>query len=204
MDDGMDEEMKTGAGHGVSQESEPGADRSSKAAGGTTGSIERETLNSYLDMHLFGATNGVRLFEAAARSWAGTEHEQVIERLRSDIAKERLRLRLVIERSGHRPARVKMLAAHGMARLAEVNPVNPWRRKTSTGAQLELESLLSLLRGKESLWETLIALRSASPTADGLQFSGEELQHLLEEAREQQTRIAGIISETAADRFLKR
>ncbi|MBG6216791.1 hypothetical protein IWX75_001235 [Arthrobacter sp. CAN_A6] len=175
----------------------------SEPADGTAGRTDRETLNSYLDMHLFGATNGVRLFEAASRSWADTQHGRVIAGLEKDIAEERRQLRRVIERSGHRPGRVKMLVAHGMARLAEVNPVNPWRRKTSTGAQLELESLLSLLRGKESLWETLIALRSIDPAADGLEFSDEKLQELLEEAREQQSRIAEVISSTAADRFLK-
>lgn len=187
----MERGMKKGSGQGP----EP--------AEGAAGRIERETLNSYLDMHLFGATNGVRLFEAAAHSWVGTEHGRVISDLQQEIDEERLRLRRVIERSGHRPGRGKMFVAHISARLAEVNPVNPWRRKTSTGAQLELESLLSLLRGKESLWETLIALRSTNPTADGLEFSDEELQELLEEAGDQQARIAGIIGSTAADRFLK-
>lgn len=195
MERGMEKGSEQGPGQESGQQPEP--------AEGTAGHIERETLNSYLDMHLFGATNGVRLFEAAARSWADTEHGRVLTRLEKEIAEERLRLRRVIERSGHRPGRVKMLVAHGMARLAEVNPVNPWRRKTSTGAQLELESLLSLLRGKESLWETLIALRSTHPAADGLEFSDEELQQLLEGAREQQARIAEVISSTAASRFLK-
>ncbi|WP_026550909.1 hypothetical protein [Arthrobacter sp. Br18] len=160
-------------------------------------------LEAYLDMHLMGATNGVRLFEAAARSWSGTRHQEVITRLAQDIDDERAALRRAIEQFGHRPGRVKMFVAHSMARLAAVNPVNPLRRKGNAGAQLELETLLSLLRGKEALWETLISLLHSAPAADRLGFTEEELLRLLTAARQQQAEIADIMKESAPDRFLR-
>ncbi|MDF9279273.1 zf-TFIIB domain-containing protein, partial [Arthrobacter sp. EH-1B-1] len=41
---------------------------------------------------------------------------------------------------------------------ARPNPLNVSKAENGPGAQLELEALQSLVRGKEALWETLLAL----------------------------------------------
>ena len=51
--------------------------------------LDLDTLLPYLDLHLVGATNGVRLFKAARVSWAGTPYEKDFARLREEISEER-------------------------------------------------------------------------------------------------------------------
>ncbi|WDF32180.1 hypothetical protein PTW37_09840 [Arthrobacter agilis] len=165
--------------------------------------LDLETLLPYLDLHLVGATNGVRLFEAAGRSWADTPYEEDFGRLRTEISEERAFLKGLIISLGHRPGPLKMALARALSVLAEVNPLNPLRRKASAGSQLELESLQSLLKGKEALWSTLVALaaRTPAPSGDAL-LDPAELERLLETSRRQQDVVARVMTETAPDRFL--
>ncbi|MDQ0735279.1 hypothetical protein [Arthrobacter agilis] len=166
--------------------------------------LDLDTLLPYLDVHLVGATNGVRLFKAARVSWAGTPHEEDFERLRQEINEERAFLKRLIRSLGHRPGVVKMAAARAMSVVAELDPLNPMRRRATTGAQLELEALQSLVRGKESLWSTLLALSSAATASAGdTVLDRPALERLLEASRRQQDTVARIMRETAPARFLR-
>ncbi|MHA7207558.1 hypothetical protein [Arthrobacter sp. MDT1-65] len=166
--------------------------------------LDLDTLLPYLDLHLMGATNGVRLFKAARVSWAGTPYEQDFERLRQEISEERTFLKRLIKSLGHRPGVVKMAAARAMSVVAGVDPLNPMRRKASAGAQLELEALQSLLRGKEALWSTLLALSpGASATAGDAVLNHPVLVELLAASKRQQDTVARVMTETAPARFLR-
>ncbi len=166
--------------------------------------LDLDTLLPYLDLHLVGATNGVRLFDAARTSWAGTSYEADFARLREEISEERSFLKRLIESLGHTPSPVKMAFAHAASVVAQLDPLNPLRRKATAGAQLELEALQSLLKGKEALWSTLLAL---SP--DAVATSGDDvldrgvLERLLEASKTQQDTVARVMTETAAARFLR-
>lgn len=165
--------------------------------------LDLGTLLPYLDLHLVGATNGVRLFGAARVSWAGTPYEEDFSRLRQEIGEERAFLKRLIKALGHRPSLLKMALARVMSVVAELDPLNPTRRKKTAGAQLELEALQSLLRGKEALWATLLALSpdtGATPGEDVLDRT--VLARLLEASKRQQDTVARVMTETASARFL--
>lgn len=170
--------------------------------------LDLETLLPYLDLHLAGATNGVRLFEAARSSWAGTPYEEDFFRLAQEISEERDWLQGLIKALGHQPDLLKMGFAHIASVVARFDPLNPARRKKTGGAQLELEALQSLLKGKESLWVTLLALAPTSvehhapiaPSEDVLNRT--ELERLLEASKRQQDTVARVMTETATARFL--
>ncbi|MHA7190897.1 hypothetical protein ACX80N_11460 [Arthrobacter sp. MDT2-16] len=167
--------------------------------------LDLDTLLPYLDLHLVGATNGVRLFKAARVSWAGTPYEKDFARLREEINEERAFLERLIRSLGHRPGVVKMAAARAMSLVADLDPLNPLRRKATAGAQLELEALQSLLRGKESLWSTLLALvPEASASAGDAVLNRTALEHLLDASKRQQDTVARVMRETAPARFLRR
>jgi hypothetical protein len=163
--------------------------------------LDKGTLFGYLDTHLLGATNGVRLFEAASRSWEGTESGAVLAGLARDISEERDALRTLITALGHRPGRAKMAVAHGSAVVSRVNPVNLFRRRSGEGAQLEFEALQSLLRGKEALWDTLLFVSGTAAGQREPALNPTELERLLEAAREQQKTVARVMRETAVERF---
>lgn len=160
---------------------------------------EQQWLFRYLEDHLLGATGGVRLFEAASQTWKGTQHGRTLARLRDEISGERTELLSSLRAQGHRPNLAKMGFAHLSAAAARLNPLNVRKAENGPGAQLELEALQSLVRGKEALWETLLALLD-----DGWSFPGynrESLTRLAERARGQQREIASIMTATAAERF---
>lgn len=166
--------------------------------------LDLDTLLPYLDLHLVGATNGVRLFGAARLSWAGTPYEEDFTRLRREITEERHFLKRLIRALGHRPSLLKMTLARVMSVVAELDPLNPLRRRATAGAQLELEALQSLLRGKEALWATLLALSPGAPAAAGEDVLDRTvLTRLLEASKRQQDTVARVMTETAPARFLR-
>ncbi len=166
--------------------------------------LDLDTLLPYLDLHLVGATNGVRLFRAARLSWAGTPYEGDFERLRQEIGEERAFLKRLIKSLGHRPGVVKMTAARALSVVADLDPLNPLRRKRTAGAQLELEALQSLLKGKEALWSTLLALSPEAPASTGeAVLNRSVLVELLEASKRQQDTVARVMRETAPARFLR-
>ncbi|WP_323958693.1 hypothetical protein GC088_09010 [Arthrobacter sp. JZ12] len=160
---------------------------------------EQQWLFRYLEDHFLGATGGVRAFQAAARTWAGTEHEKTLTRLHGEIKAERLELRRSLRAQGHRPNAAKMAFAHVSATAARINPLNVRRSTRGPGAQLELEALQSLVRGKQALWETLLALLDAGWTFSG--YDRQRLNELAERAQGQQREVAAIMTSTAAHRF---
>ena len=168
--------------------------------------LDLDTLLPYLDLHLVGATNGVRLFEAARSAWAGTPYEKDFARLRQEISDERDFLTRLIKALGHRPALLKMGLAHVVSVFARMDPLNPARRRATSGAQLELEALQSLLKGKEALWSTLLALgpSSSSVAPSDHVLNRAVLERLLDSSKRQQDTVARVMTETAGSRFLRR
>ncbi len=166
--------------------------------------LDLDTLLPYLDLHLVGATNGVRLFDAARRSWAGTPYAEDFARLRQEISEDRAFLKKLMRRLGHRTGVLTMVFARVTSVVAQFGPLNPMRRKASAGAQLELEALQSLLKGKEALWSTLLAISPDAPVAAGnAVLDRAALERLLESCKRQQDTVARVMTDTAPARFLR-
>lgn len=160
---------------------------------------ERRWLFRYLEDHLLGATGGVRLFGSASQTWDGTEHGRALALLRDEINGERQELLASIRAQGHRPNPAKMGFAHLSAAAARLNPLNMRQVRRGPGSQLELEALQSLVRGKQALWETLMALMDAGWSFPG--YTRARLLELAERARGQQQEVADIMVSTAPERF---
>jgi hypothetical protein len=153
-------------------------------------------LEAYLNDHLAAATAGVRLFDAARATWRGTAHAGTLDDLRQQIAADRQEVAALIGALGLEPHKLKLAVAQVGAQVSKVNPLNPLRSRRAIAGQLELEVLQSAVRGKECLWETLLALAPAEPRLDA-----GRLRELRDLARRQQERIAAIMTATAPDRF---
>jgi hypothetical protein len=161
------------------------------------GRMDNDEFAAYLDDHLLGAKTGIKLFGSARESWAGTEFEADLQRLRNEVIAERREVKELMGQFGYRRSTFKKVAAAGGAVVGKINPLNPLRIGGGAGAQLELETLQSALRGKECLWRTLIVLAEAEPRLDAQRF-----QQLLDQTHRQLDTMARIMEQTAKDRFL--
>ena len=155
------------------------------------------SLSAYLDNHLLGAETGVRLFSAARRTWAGSAYEQTFADLEHEISGERDELEQLILTLGYRRSTFKYLLAMAGAAAGRLGPINPLSTGGGTSGQFELETLQSIVRAKECLWRTLLAL-----AAHDHRFNASRLKDMLEMAGRQQDTIARIMEETAPARFL--
>ena len=156
-----------------------------------------ESLAAYLDDHLLGAETGVRLFKAAVKTWEGTEYEGVFAHLTDQISDERDELETLILALGYQRSSLKRGLAWIGAAVGRLGPVNPLSTGSGVSGQLELETLQSIVRAKECLWRTLLAL-----SAHDHRFHSPRIHELLGHARDQQEAVAKVMVDTAPARFL--
>jgi hypothetical protein len=160
--------------------------------------LNDKALAAYLDSHLVGSSAGVRMFNAAKRTWSGTDAASVLASIERQVADERRELKELMHTLGYRRSWFKAAAARLGAIVGKVNPVNPQRTGHGATGQLELELLQSALKGKECLWRTLLELGRTHP-----QLNRQRLSELLGLARKQQEAVADIMRRTAGSRFTK-
>jgi hypothetical protein len=163
-----------------------------------TGTLDDDALSAYLDYHMLAAAGGVRLFEAAKHTWAGTGHGQVLAGLEQEIAADESEVKAISASLGYRRSRVKAALGWAASLVARLGPLNPLKVRHAPAGHLELEALQSALRGKECLWRTLLVLAEADRRLDAAR-----LRRLLDSVGRQQDAVAGIMQQTAAERFLK-
>lgn len=168
---------------------------------GTAGAhVQADKLEAYMLGHYMGALAGVRLFDEAAHTWAGTPYEgrfnAFVDEIKSDIE----RLEAMIDRLGSSRRRA---VAKGLGTVTGVasrlNPLSRVRERAGIAAHGELEMLQSLVVAKRSMWVTLLELVPAEPRLDA-----EELRKLEADAADQYHRLRDVAEETARDRFLTR
>lgn len=167
------------------------------ADAGTGWKPRHESLAAYLDSHLLGAEAGVRLFGAARKTWEGSRYEETFAELEEEIADERDDLERLILALGYRRSPLKYVLGKAAAAVGRLGPVNPLGNGGGKSGQFELETLQSIVRAKECLWRTLLAL-----AAHDHRFNAERLREMLESAGRQQDTVARVMTETAPARFL--
>ncbi|MCG2622384.1 hypothetical protein LVY72_10700 [Arthrobacter sp. I2-34] len=160
--------------------------------------LDDKALAAYLDSHLVGSAAGLRMFNAAKRTWKGTDAATVLAGIEREVAGERRELKQLMHSLGYHRSLFKAAAARAGAVVGKLNPVNPLRSGGGATGQLELELLQSALKGKECLWRTLLELAPAQP-----QLDSSRLTDLLELVRRQQETVADIMRRTAPARFTK-
>ena len=167
---------------------------------GTAGArAQAGKLEAYMLGHYMGALSGVRLFDEAARTWAGTPYEDRFAAFVGEIKSDVARLEAMIDRLGfpRRKAAKALGTATGVA--ARLNPLSRIRERAGVAAHGELEMLQSLVVAKRSMWVTLLELVPAEPRLDAA-----ELTELEAQAADQYDRLRAIAAQTARDRFLAR
>ena len=167
------------------------------SAAGAGWKPKHESLSAYLEDHLLGAETGVRLFGAARRTWAGSQYEQSFVDLEKEISGERDELEQLILALGYRRSTFKQVLAMAGAAAGRLGPLNPLSTGGGTSGQFELETLQAIVRAKECLWRTLLALAPHDH-----RFNVPRLKEVLEMAGRQQDTLARIMEETAPARFL--
>ena len=156
-----------------------------------------DSLAAYLNDHLVGAETGVRLFRAAGDTWRGSEYESVFTSLAGELSDERDELENLITALGYGRSRFKALAGWAGALVGRMGPLDPLGTGGGATGQLELETLQSLVRQKESMWRTLLVLSGRDR-----RFNPARLAELLDAAQRQQQEVAHVMEQTAVDRFL--
>jgi hypothetical protein len=160
--------------------------------------LDDKALAAYLDSHLVGSSAGVRMFNAARRTWKGTDAGSSLAGIEREIAGERQEIKQLMHTLGYRRSWLKAVASRAGAMVGKFNPVNVFRSGGGATGQLELELLQSALKGKESLWRTLLALTRAQP-----RLNRNRLSELLDAVRRQQDTVAEIMLRTVPERFTK-
>jgi len=160
--------------------------------------LDDKALAAYLDSHLVGSSAGVLMFNAAKRTWKGTEAAGALAGIEQEVAGERGELKQLMRALGYHRSVWKAAAARAGAAVGKLNPVNPLRSGGGATGQLELELLQSALKGKECLWRTLLDLAHAQPRLDQ-----RRLTELLDKVHRQQDTVAEIMRRTAPGRFTK-
>jgi hypothetical protein len=157
----------------------------------------RGRFHLYLADHIAAAVGGLALCRRAARGEKHSEFGPALSALTEEIERDLERLREIAQSVGAQPrAPVK----EGLARLAErlgrlkVNDSLLSRSRLSR--VYELEVLAAAIRGKRSLWETLLEIApSDAPLASA------DLQELLVRADGQEEEIRRLHAAATAEAF---
>ena len=156
-----------------------------------------EHLATYLNEHLLASEGGLRAFHAAARTWEGTAHEAPLLALKDELARDRKDLARLIQQLGFRPAGWKRLLTLAFRVIGELNPINFFRMRRGSMAQLELDTLTGMVRAKLSMWDALLELSENDP-----RFDVRLLQALKLRAEQQIAELQRISRATCRERFL--
>ncbi|GEO96110.1 hypothetical protein [Kocuria turfanensis] len=168
--------------------------------GGTEGArLQGDKLEAYMLGHYMGALSGVRLFDEAARTWAGTSYEDRFARFVREIQDDIGHLEAMLDRLGATRRKVAKGLGTATGIASRLNPLSRIRERAGIAAHGELEMLQSLVVAKRSMWVTLLELAPSDPRLDA-----EELRGLEAGAADQYHRLRAIAGETARDRFLTR
>lgn len=157
---------------------------------------EHDLYATYLTSHLAGASSGVNAFVAATRTWRGTAQGAVLRDLVREISTDRDDLRALIDRLGYGPGPARKVLLRIAELAGRANPVNLLRRRFTASTQLELEELISAVRAKHSLWQTLAEVAAVDDRLDA-----GWLRDRADQAATQEERLIAIMLSTAPDRF---
>ncbi|MFC0247372.1 hypothetical protein ACFFIO_02540 [Citricoccus parietis] len=161
--------------------------------------INQHELQDYLNHHLLGAKSGIRLFQAAADTWDGTEYEQEFRDLSGEVTEEKEELEQLIDRLGLRQSIVENALGVVAGAAGRLNPVNITRSKSEGMTQVEMDILQSALQGKAGMYAVLAKLAERFPEAG---LDGQRMKDLYQQAQDQQARVRRISDDTMDTRFV--
>jgi hypothetical protein len=147
--------------------------------------VPARLLPIYLQDHFAGATFGVELARRAARENRGTDLGTFLaDGLLPEIVEDRETLRLLMDRLGLRPSRVKTAAASLSEKAGRLKLNGELLRYSPLSRLIELEGLAAGIEGKHALWLSLHAVRDRDRRLANVDFEG-----LARRARSQRERL---------------
>ena len=122
-----------------------------------------ELLTTYLRDHRGGAAGGLALVRRCRSSNAGTELDDVLRRIETEIIEDTHSLELMMSRFGITPSRFKIAAGKAGEVVARLKSNGRVFTYSPSSRVLELEMLAAGIVTKRSLWRSLHAVASSHP-----------------------------------------
>ena len=144
------------------------------------GPTRQKRLVIYLNDHLAGATAGVELARRTAQEHRGSAYGETLERLRKEIAQDRLALVRLLADLDVPVRRYKAYGAWLGEKAARMKPNGRLLRRTGLSLLVEIEALRLGAQGKASLWRGLLAA-----SAQDSRLDADQLEELLRGAVQQ-------------------
>jgi hypothetical protein len=145
-----------------------------------------DSLSTYLDDHLAGATAGVELAHRVVSSHEGRAEADVLRTVAAEIAEDREALIALRDGLGVQPSRWKAAAGWVGEKLTRAKLSDPVTGDADLTRLLQLETLSLGIAGKLALWQSLTSSMAGEPTAvdlDGLIRRAEQQRGVVEQCR---------------------
>jgi hypothetical protein len=153
-------------------------------------------LPIYLNDHLAGATAGVELARRSLNENKGTEFEEFLRGLLSEIVEDRATLLQLMERLAVRRSRSKTAAAWAAEKVGRLKLNGQIKGYSPLSRLVELEGLATGIESKRSLWLALAQIRDRDDRLRAI-----DLDALAERARSQRERLEPHRLAAAAEAF---
>ncbi|MCW2968462.1 MAG: hypothetical protein JWM71_2234 [Solirubrobacteraceae bacterium] len=144
--------------------------------------MSKDTLETYLNDHLAGATLGVEQARQIEEMTAGTPRGELMTELASGVEADREELKALMERLGAAENPVKKAGAWIAQQVSRPKLSGASTGDETFGLYLSLEAMSLGVEGKLSMWQALARISDAYEELDPA-----ELDRLVERARQQRT-----------------
>jgi hypothetical protein len=125
-----------------------------------------DPLTIYLQDHYGGASFGAELARRARGENEGTDLGEVLARIAREIEEDRTELRAIMARLDVGPDRAKVLGGWAMEKAGRLKLNGRLLGYAPLSPVLELEGLISGVRGKLALWRALRGIAPGEPRLD--------------------------------------
>ncbi|MBM7789847.1 hypothetical protein [Tenggerimyces flavus] len=154
--------------------------------------MSTDSMEIYLNDHLAGATAAIQLIERMQSDEADERLAKQLAQLRNEIEDDRDTLLAIVDRVEARQHRVKHAAAAVLEQLGQLKLSKAATGSTELTRLLELETLYLGVHGKRALWRALRAVAVRGPTLATFDFD-----ELIDRANHQLEALDGLRIEAA-------
>lgn len=150
-------------------------------------------LAHHVHAHLAGSAAGIDLFDRSADAQLDPEIGALVRDIHTELVDERRRLRRMATDLGVGESSALTAAARLGERVGRLKPNGSFTRRTDLTDLVELEAMRTAVAGKRAGWQALLSVADVHPPLDR-----RELQDLIDQAEDQQSRLADAHTRAAA------
>jgi hypothetical protein len=132
--------------------------------------VDHKLLSIYLNDHLAGATAGRELARRVAASNRSDADGSLLQALAAEVDEDRESLLALMRTLGVGTDRVKVVAGWAGEKLGRLKLNGRLLGYSPLSRLVEIEGLLLGVRGKQKLWDALLALADEEPALDAGQL----------------------------------